>query len=384
MSNDVTSGNPIDNEASGFLSYARSDDENEQGRISELRERLSAEVQMQTGSIFPIFQDREDISTGRRWWSCIEESIASTRLLIVIITPSFMRSETCREEVRLFADREQALGSNELIIPILYVATPQLYDLNDDTARDLVQRNYFDWVDLRFEDSDTNTYRKGIASLASQVITAIEQSMTDSGPFVAVGEPEDDVEAAPDDDGFIEVLADTEDALPHFVESIESFASRLNAVTAIVEQATKEMSEAKMSGKPSSATLAVTVRLSRRLEKPVQEMDQLADAYVKHLKIVNGGVNAMIERLSMTISEQNREAAQGFLDAVIELCNNAGNAFDSMEDSRQVIISNYSLSSNLRPILKRMSTSMLKIIRSRTTFETWRDDLGSVLGRDTQ
>ena len=138
----------IVSEASGFLSYARSDDENERGRISELRDRLAAEVQMQTGRIFPIFQDREDIAAGRRWWSFIEESLASTRLLIAIITPSFLVSDTCREEVRLFSAREKALGCDELIIPVLYVATPQLYNFDDEIARDLLERNYFDWVDL--------------------------------------------------------------------------------------------------------------------------------------------------------------------------------------------------------------------------------------------
>lgn len=385
MSNEVTSENVTDNEASGFLSYARSDDENENGRISELRERLSAEVQMQTGKVFPIFQDREDISTGRRWWSSIEESIVSTRLLIAIITPSFLRSETCRREVRLFANREQVLNCDELIVPILYVQTPQLYDLDDDIAGDLIQRNYFDWVDLRFEDSDTNTYRKGIASLAGQIIAAIEQSTVGSSSVVTIGESQDGV-AAPDDDadGFIEALAGAEEALPQFVESIESFTVQLYAVTAIVDQATKEITKAKTSGKPSSAILAITIRLSGRLEKPVQAMDELADAYVEHLERVDNGVNAMIERLSMTSSDQDQETARGLLDALRDLCNNAGSAFDSMEDSRQAIVNNYSLSSNLRTILKRMSTSMLRIMRSRPMFERWRDDLAGVLGNDTR
>ena len=44
-----------------FMSYVRFEDEHEGGRLTEFRERLSAEVQMQTGEEFPIFQDRNDI-----------------------------------------------------------------------------------------------------------------------------------------------------------------------------------------------------------------------------------------------------------------------------------------------------------------------------------
>ena len=198
-----------------------------------------------------------------------------------------------------------------------------------------------------------------------------------SDDFGAVSDDEDDA-------GYLEVLADSEEALPQFVESMESVTNRLHEVTSIVEQATRELIEANSSGKPASAKLAVTIRLSGRLEKPVHEIEQLADDYVRNLKRVDSGVHAIISRLSVKDQTHDQESARGLLDAMTELSDKAGTAFDTMEESRQSMIGNYSLSSNLRPILKRMSTSMLKIMRSRDMFEAWRDDLANVLDGNTE
>jgi len=50
-----------------FMSYVHFDDTHENGRLTQFRERLSAEVRMQTGEEFPIFQDRNDIRWGQNW-----------------------------------------------------------------------------------------------------------------------------------------------------------------------------------------------------------------------------------------------------------------------------------------------------------------------------
>jgi cobaltochelatase CobT len=52
-------------EPSAFMSYVRSDDDHDGGRITKFRERLEGEVRMQAGKAFPIFQDRNDIAWGQ-------------------------------------------------------------------------------------------------------------------------------------------------------------------------------------------------------------------------------------------------------------------------------------------------------------------------------
>ena len=85
-----------------FLSYVRLDDRHENGRLSEFCSRLAAEMRMQTGLPFHIFQDRNDIGWGQQWQRRTEESLDATTFLIPIVTPGFFNSAACRDEFERF------------------------------------------------------------------------------------------------------------------------------------------------------------------------------------------------------------------------------------------------------------------------------------------
>lgn len=157
-------------EPAAFLSYVRADDQYEGGLISQLRERLSAEVRMQIGQDFPIFQDRSDIVWGQNWRTRIEETLDTVTLLIPVMTPGFFRSAPCRQEVTRFLERERRLGRGDLILPVYYVSAPQLDDSAqreaDPLATALFARQYADWRELRFEPFTAPVVRKALAQLA--------------------------------------------------------------------------------------------------------------------------------------------------------------------------------------------------------------------------
>jgi hypothetical protein len=138
-----------------FLSYVRSDDDHDDGRITAFRKRLEGEVRMQTGKPFAIFQDRNDIAWGQHWEERINSSLSDVTFLIPILTPSFFQSPACRSEFQTFFLKEQMLGVNRLILPLYYVACDQLGDGylpgSDDIAETLRSRNWTDWRQFRFK-----------------------------------------------------------------------------------------------------------------------------------------------------------------------------------------------------------------------------------------
>lgn len=156
-----------------FMSYVRFDDQHDDGQLTRFRERLSAEVQAQTGEEFPIFQDRNDIAWGQNWRARIEESLDTVTLLIPIITPSFFLSPACRDELTRFLDREHDLGRQDLILSVYYISTPKLDDVKrrraDRLAKVLATRQYADWRELRFEPFTSPLVRKALAQLASRM-----------------------------------------------------------------------------------------------------------------------------------------------------------------------------------------------------------------------
>jgi hypothetical protein len=169
----------------GFMSYVRFDDEHENGRLTEICKRLSGEVRFQTGEQFNIFQDRFDIKWGQQWRSRIDECLDAGTFLIPIITPRFFKSEHCRYELERFLARENELGRNDLILPLYYVNCSIINDAskrNDDNLAKLIsERNYFDWRELRFEPFDSPQSAKMVAKLAMQITEAIENGIPESG-----------------------------------------------------------------------------------------------------------------------------------------------------------------------------------------------------------
>ena len=160
-------------QAAAFMSYARFNDVHDDGQVTAFRERLAAEVRVQTGEEFAIFQDRADIAWGQNWRRRIEQALDGVTLLLVIITPSFFRSDACRAEVARFAERERELGRDDLILPVYYVSAPELDDPGrrdaDKLAGLLASRQFTDWRELRFEPFTSPVARKAIAQLASRM-----------------------------------------------------------------------------------------------------------------------------------------------------------------------------------------------------------------------
>ena len=160
-----------------FMSYVRFDDQHEDGRLSEFRSRLSAEVGMQTGEAFPIFQDRNDIQWGENWKQRIDDSVDGATFLIPIITPSFFRSEACRKEVEQFRTREAELNRNDLILPVYYVNCPAVNDADNPTIADLAElifsHQYADWRELRFEPLTSPEVGRMLAKMAVQIRDAL-------------------------------------------------------------------------------------------------------------------------------------------------------------------------------------------------------------------
>lgn len=167
-------------EPAGFLSYVQLNDKHDSGRLTQLRERLEYEVQVHTGQPFPIFQDRNDIKWGQQWKKRIEEGIDASTFLVAIITPSYLKSPACRDEFELFLAREKKLKRSDLILPLVYVDTPQLVDKRaqsaDKIVKELASRQWADWRDLRHEPWTTPAVGKRLESIAIQIRDAMDRS----------------------------------------------------------------------------------------------------------------------------------------------------------------------------------------------------------------
>jgi len=160
-----------------FLSYSHFDDEHDGQYITQFRALLEREVRAQTGRDFMIFQDWRDIRWGDQWRQRIEETLDSVTFLIPILSPSFFASPECCREVKLFLEREQKLGRNDLILPVYYISSPLLSDAvaaqRDPVVQLFSSRQYADWRPLRLKSLKSQTVRRAVFGLAESICEAI-------------------------------------------------------------------------------------------------------------------------------------------------------------------------------------------------------------------
>lgn len=158
----------------GFWSYARQDDEVSRGRLSSLRSLLMSELQQQYGrEPIKIFQDVAAIPPGAAWQEEISNALNRATFLIPIITPAFIESEFCCEEVRLFLDRERELNAahpelagRRRIFPILYVEIDDIEPVDAEILAELRKIQWVDFTSLKFKAAHEEPVQVALAALA--------------------------------------------------------------------------------------------------------------------------------------------------------------------------------------------------------------------------
>jgi CheY-like chemotaxis protein len=169
-----------------FLSYTRMDNEFFGGAVTSLRQLLELGVKVVTGDrSFQIFQDVDGIELGQRWKDRLGEAISASTFFIPIITPLFFTSEPCRDELRRFVTHEEALGRNDLILPVYFVTAPVLERAElrdaDPLASLIASRQRFDWRVRAGAAPNDPQMRQDVMQLASGVADAMARTSTTVG-----------------------------------------------------------------------------------------------------------------------------------------------------------------------------------------------------------
>src|SRR5437773_10469993 len=116
-----------------FISYARRDDEN--GRVTQLVERISRDFESFAGRSLRIFFDKDDIQGMDDWRQKIQQSLRESHLFLAVLSPNYLASPYCRWEwedyVRYEAMR-QCLG--EGVAPVFFVTLPDAADTKIENA----------------------------------------------------------------------------------------------------------------------------------------------------------------------------------------------------------------------------------------------------------
>jgi hypothetical protein len=135
-----------------FLSYTRS--KNRYNYITQFHDHLQTEFRNKSGNQkATIFFDEEHIAGGEKFDEKIEEELNNAKILLVLLSPTWVNSAYCNKEFDFFSKKD----SKKVIIPILW---DQIH---------LPQHNWIEWKDLQYEDWNSTALKKATGKLAEKL-----------------------------------------------------------------------------------------------------------------------------------------------------------------------------------------------------------------------
>jgi FxsC-like protein len=170
-----------------FLSYARLDDQRD--KVQEFWRDLHQRVQEKTGISGDIsYFDRDSNELGSQWANRIEEGLRTSKVFVLLISPSYLASEYCGKELTIFRRRVDAYvqglpkGSRApaLILPLMWTRPlgklpPFLAELQYDHA-DLPQSYRDEELSVLKENGRyKDDYRDVITHVAERIAVAMTE-----------------------------------------------------------------------------------------------------------------------------------------------------------------------------------------------------------------
>lgn len=367
--------------ARAFLSYARSDDAREQGRITRLAQLLAEEFETLTGSRLQVFTDRADIQWGQDFRGRLDEALERTTFFIPVLTATYFKRDECRKEMQTFVSSAQRLGLDRLLLSIRYTPVPDLHEDSTDSLKATAAKMQYEvWDDLRLVEENSAEHRLAIHRLAKRIVeltTALETTTTDTAAAdVALRDPmgrsrsTNGGNAAAEDDsdepGLIDLMADVEPAFADWNMTITEVGKATAAFGEKFDEATSKLPATNAAPNGLARRIVAFRALARDVEPELAEIERLSHEYAAGIQRLDPAIRAIAEYAHA----ENADTSETY-EAI------RGLAASSTESMRQLTIAadaageNASQSRDLRPVLRRFETAARNIVDASHTISEW-------------
>lgn len=253
-----------DADARIFLSYVHADDTALKGRITQFARDLVDTYALLFGHTIQLFVDREDITWGQQWAERLNSELGAATFLLAAVTPRYLSSEACRNEVLVFsAAVSQAGEPARLLLPLQWVdiSKTDIVPEVDPIRQRLMASQYEDVTELRRIDPETITYQQVVERVANRLKDTIDQRTTSDTRTIS---------ESPDDDGpdVLELIARIEAVQ----DNIESATTEVRvALNGLAQALADEPRPARFNTDQAAAFFR---RLRQRFERPRAQLEQ--------------------------------------------------------------------------------------------------------------
>ena len=257
----ITVTTPSPDSPSVFLSYVH-DDDTFGGLLVRFAEQVTKAYRTETGTPLELIVDRDTLNWGERWRNRLTTELARATFLLAMVTPSYIRSEVCRQEFLDFRSGE-ATKAHDGILALLakdprWNRTDVVNDPLVAQIRETVSERQ--WLTLEHPleelEVDTPQFRRTAQAVAKALAERVDAFDSAPPPEESAAEPSEQGSG----DGLLELHERIKDELiPRFTERISECEQ---AMTNLFQDFTEKLGSLPQGRTPqSSALISITHRL---------------------------------------------------------------------------------------------------------------------------
>jgi len=187
-----------------------------------------------------------------------------------------------------------------------------------------------------------------------------------------------DTDDQTDESGFLEKLADTEEAMQALGRTLTNAGTIMEDITRLTQESSTRMVEVNRSGGSSSAKLVIANRLASLLEDPASRLEVVAGEYAQSIQRMDPGIRYLLQRLA----EEPGQLAQSpeFPGQLRRMIQGADTAMVSTLEFRRIIVATGEAARSLRRTARRIATALQSIADSSERVVSWKVLLEQIPG----
>ena len=215
-----------------FLSYNHADNEHLDNGIIRFVENIIEEYEFSYGETLSLFVDTQSIKWGEDWRKALDRGIEATNFLMPAVTPRYIRSASCRDELFKFFDRIEGTPSSHVLSMIWQPVDGMSLDVGAEKARKIIEdHQYLDLAGIRDLPPSDKAYKAKVRKAAMKLYEAIEEQKSRPEPAAAdapsaAGEEEGLLEQLDEVNANIEIL---QSSIARALEDADRLAGAMNA-----------------------------------------------------------------------------------------------------------------------------------------------------------
>jgi TIR domain len=245
-----------------FVSYARVDEEATYSRVTKFASSIKRLHESMTGERARLYMGADSSAAGDIWVDLIRLGMSSSAILLVVISPAYLRSAARREEYRELTSFVCASSDSRLIVPLLFSERERIEKYFGDHAiwAEMQELRPVPVEQVRCEEPGSYEWVRKTQEVVNRIesVLADVAMPTSSKVAEAVKSAERD---AVNTTAFFEVLADAQDAAPKTTAHIEALSTLLVRLGNEASKATAGMNRATT----TKRKLAISRQTCRRL-----------------------------------------------------------------------------------------------------------------------